>query len=227
MRYFLENFERVHNKEWPFGQFPAWEWYKSTGTHIGTDFKVPVGTPIFAPVDGEMFKTEYNRYKGNVGVYIFKHKGTEWGLELCHLRELPPKGMLNEGKIIAYSGMTGEKVDGAHLHAVLHRDAMVTKHYRELQSRDAFLRLQKEAAIVDCFEWFCMNMKEESSVEKPQLVEKKKDVDTSTTPAQSKSEVRAKQKSRNTVVQKIIIGIIIFVVIILLIGIFTNWFGLT
>src|SRR5213596_1521514 len=64
----------------------------STGTHVGTDFMVSIGTPIFAPVDGEMFKAEFNQYKGNVGIYIFEHKGVTWGLELCHLRELPPLG---------------------------------------------------------------------------------------------------------------------------------------
>jgi len=158
MRYFLEDFEKVHNNEWPFGQFPAYEYYKSTGTHIGTDFKVPVGTPVFAPADGEMFKVEYNRYKGNVGVYIFKHEDTEWALELCHLRELPQVGNCKEDEIIAYSGMTGESVDGAHLHAVLHRDAQVTKNYQDLLNREAFLRLEKEGRVVDCLKWFCSRM---------------------------------------------------------------------
>ena len=161
MRYFLDNFEAVYNKDWPFGYFPAWEWYASTGTHIGTDFKVPVGTPVFAPVDGEMFKTEFNRYKGNVGIFIFKHKDIEWGLELCHLREQPQKGLYKEGDTIAYSGMTGEKVDGAHLHAVLHRDATVSKHYQLLKSREEFLRLEGEGAITDCFQWFCLALQRE------------------------------------------------------------------
>lgn len=160
MRYFLENFEAVYNKDWPFGYFPAWEWYASTGTHIGTDFKVSVSTPVFAPVDGELFKTEFNRYKGNVGIFIFKHKDIEWGLELCHLREQPQKGLYKEGDIIAYSGMTGEKVDGAHLHAVLHRDAAVSKHYQLLKSREEFLRLEKEGMIADCFQWFCSALQE-------------------------------------------------------------------
>lgn len=163
MRYFLDNFEKAHNGDWPFGQFPAWGWYASTGTHIGTDFKVPVGTPILAPVDGEMFKTEFNRYKGNVGIFVFKHKDVEWGLELCHLREQPQKGPYIEGDVIAYSGMTGEKVDGAHLHAVLHRDAAVSKHYQLLKSRDAFLKLEKEGAVVDCFQWFCGALQEKPS----------------------------------------------------------------
>lgn len=160
MRYFLDNFEKVYNKDWPFGHFPAWEYYSATGTHIGTDFKVSIGTSIFAPADGEMFKTEFNRYKGHVGIFIFKHKKIEWGLELCHLREQPQKGQYKEGEIIAYSGMTGEKVDGAHLHAVLHRNASVSKHYQLLKNREAFLRLEKEGSIVDCFHWFCTVLQE-------------------------------------------------------------------
>lgn len=154
MRYFLERFEEVYHKKWPFGQFPAWNHYPKTGTHVGTDFVVPVGTPVFAPTDGEMFKAEFNKQKGNVGVFIFKHKGTEWGLELCHLKELPTKAIHKEGDTIALSGNTGAATTGAHLHAVLHKDALVTKHYRDLTSREAFLRLEREGAVVDCFAWF-------------------------------------------------------------------------
>src|SRR3989338_1515357 len=165
MRYFLKNFEEVYNKDWPFGYFPAWQYYELTGTHIGTDFKVPIGTSVFAPVDGEMFKTEFNRYKGNVGIFIFKHRSIEWGLELCHLREQPQKGLYKEGDVIAYSGMTGEKVKGAHLHAVLHRDAAVSKHYQLLRTREAFLKLEKEGAIVDCFQWFRTALQERTTEE--------------------------------------------------------------
>ncbi len=32
MRYFIEDFERLYNKENPFGFFPDWGHYKSTGT---------------------------------------------------------------------------------------------------------------------------------------------------------------------------------------------------
>jgi hypothetical protein len=171
MRYFVENFEKLYNKENPFGFFPDWEHYKSTGTHIGTDFKVPIGTPIFAPAAGEIFKTEINQYKGNVGIYIFDWKGTTWGLELCHLKELPQKGIYKEGDVIAHSGNTGGATTGAHLHAVLHRDAQVTKHYQLLISREAFLKLESEGAIVDCLEWFCSNTKEEIKSEPLEVIE--------------------------------------------------------
>lgn len=166
MRYFLKNFRKVHNADNPFGFFPEWEFYPKTGTHIGTDFKVPVGTPVFAPVDGEMFKIEVNHYKGNVGIYVFEHQSVTWGLELCHLREVPQKGVYKKGDAIAYSGNTGASTTGAHLHAVLHRDATVTKNYQELQSREDFLRLEKEGAIVDCFQWFCSKMKRKTKREK-------------------------------------------------------------
>ena len=170
MRYFIEDFEAKYNSENPFGFFPDWEHYQKTGTHIGTDFKVVIGTQIFAPTDGEMFKAEFNQYKGNVGIYIFQHEGVTWGLELCHLKELPQTGTYKEGDKIALSGNTGGATTGAHLHAVLHRDAKVTKNYQELQSRDAFLKLEKEVAIVDCFTWFCEKMKQElKSESKPQI----------------------------------------------------------
>lgn len=185
MRHFLEDFEKVHNKEWLFGAFPAWNYYPSTGTHIGTDFKVTVGTSIFAPCDGEMFKTEHNQYKGDVGIFIFKHNGIEWGLELCHLREQPRKGKCKEGEIIAYSGNTGSATTGAHLHAVLHRHATVTKNYSELRSREDFLRLQKEGAIVDCFEWFCVGVHKKSE-QKPN--KKKTDISRARTIENSSSE---------------------------------------
>lgn len=168
MRYFLEKFEDVYNKDWSFGYYPAFEYYPSTGTHIGTDFVVPIDTPIFAPVDGEMFKSEYNKYKGNVGIYIFKHNNIEWGLELCHLKELPIIGKYKEGDIIAYSGNTGGTTTGAHLHAVLHLDAMVSKNYQLLRSREVFLKLEGEGKIVDCFRWFCDAVRSEKNKEHEQ-----------------------------------------------------------
>ena len=176
MRYFIKNFEKVYNKDWPFGHFPAYEYYPNTGTHIGNDFKVVVGTFIFAPIDGEILKAEFNKYKGNTGIFVFKHKNIEWGLELCHLRELPKKRLYKEGETIAFSGNTGSTGTGPHLHAVLHRDAMVTKNYRRLQSREDFLKLEKEGAVVNCFDWFCSNIEEteksESAKQKDQKIKK-------------------------------------------------------
>ncbi len=154
MIFFLKDFLKIYNTDNPFGAFPLRQYYPKTGTHIGTDFKVPIGTQIFAPCDGEMFKVFTDPYKGHVGIFIFEHKKQTWGLELCHLKELPKTGKFKEGDTIALSGNTGGTTTGAHLHAVLHKDATVTNHYKQLVSREAFLKLEKERRIVDCFAWF-------------------------------------------------------------------------
>ena len=180
MRYFLEKFEETYDsKENPFGFFSDdnFKYYPDTGTHIGADFRVAVGTPVFAPAVGELYEAKFNPYKGNIGIYIFKHGGVEWGLELCHLKELPKKGKYEEGEIIAYSGKTGKSITGPHVHAVLHRNAWVTKNYGEMHTggRERFLELEKEGRIVNCYEWFCTNIKEEAEEEpKPESISKPK-----------------------------------------------------
>jgi murein DD-endopeptidase MepM/ murein hydrolase activator NlpD len=143
----------TYNASNPFGQYDP-KYYPQTKHHIGSDYRVPVGTAIVAPCDGEMFKVAYNAARGNTGIYVFTFKGQEWGLELCHLRELPTKGRRKQGETIAYSGATGSASTGAHLHAVMHLGAMVTKNYTDLISEDAFVRLWREGRLVDPYLWF-------------------------------------------------------------------------
>lgn len=142
----------TYNSSNPFGARDA-VFYPATKHHIGSDFKVPVGTQITAPEDGEMFKAVFNQARGNTGIYIFHH-GTEWGLELCHLNVLPELGKFKRGDVIAYSGNTGTATTAPHLHMVMHRDATVTKNYAELTSEDAYNRLLKEGRLVDPYKWF-------------------------------------------------------------------------
>lgn len=136
-----------------FGQFND-KFYPATKHHVGTDFRVNTGTPIVAPCDGVMFKTQYNDWKGVVGIFVFTWEGKEWALELCHLRELPVLKNLKEGEVMAYSGNTGHATTGPHLHAVLHKDAKVTKNYQELVDEKSFIRLWREGRIQDPYLWF-------------------------------------------------------------------------
>ena len=142
----------TYNPTNPFGQYDP-KYYPRAKHHIGSDFRIPVGTPIVAPLDGEMFKTSVSASKGNVGIYIFEHEGMLWGLELCHLKELPPLGKFREGQRIAFSGNTGSATTGPHLHAVMHRDAKVTRNYSELVNEEAFVRLWREGRIIDTYLW--------------------------------------------------------------------------
>lgn len=142
----------------PFGQYDP-QYYPKTKHHVGSDFAVPVGTTIKAPCEGEVLKVTYNAARGNTAIFDFFHAGREWGLELCHLRELPPLGKFKEGAVIAQSGNTGSATTGAHLHMVLHKDCMVTKNYSELTSEEAFVRLWREGRLVDPYLYFFQNCK--------------------------------------------------------------------
>lgn len=142
----------TYNSKNPFGAVDP-VYYPATHHHIGSDFVVPVGTPIYAPEDGEMFKAVFNQARGNTGIYVFTHGG-EWGLELCHLKELPKLGKFKRGELIAYSGNTGGASTGAHLHVVMHKDAMVTKNYSELISEKAYFSLVAQCRLVDPYKWF-------------------------------------------------------------------------
>lgn len=146
----------TYNRENPFGAKDT-KYYPATHHHIGSDFKVPSGTPIIAPEDGEMFKVVFNSARGNTGVFLFHH-GTDWAIEFCHLKELPKVGTFKQGEVVAISGNTGSASSGAHLHVTLHKDARLTKNYAELTSPEAFHRLVKEGRLVDPFKWFSEHM---------------------------------------------------------------------
>lgn len=143
----------TYNKSNPFGAVDP-KFYPATHHHIGSDFSVPVGTPIVAPCDGQMAKAVFNPARGNTGIFIFHHGNNDWGLELCHLRELPALGNFKAGDVIAHSGFTGTAASGPHLHVTLHRDAMVTKDYTLLTSEAAYFEMVKQGQIVDPFQWF-------------------------------------------------------------------------
>lgn len=144
---------KTYNSTNPMGQYNP-EFYPKTKHHLGSDFKVPLGTPIKAPCDGVMVKAVFNSARGNTGIFVFTYEGTEWGLELCHLKQLPSLGIRKQGEDIASTGNTGSATTGAHLHVTLHKDAMVTKNYTLLTSEAAFIKLWVEGKIVDPFLWF-------------------------------------------------------------------------
>lgn len=163
MRYFINNQNELYASDNPFGRDVTGtgfeRFYPLTHTHIGSDFATPVGTPIYAPTNGEMVKAEVSTPKGNVGVFCFTDpNGTVYGLELCHLRQLPKLGQYKEGDIIAYTGMTGTACTGPHLHTVMHKDCIVKKHYDAIgtaghidwqHGRAMFLSLLSAGNVVD------------------------------------------------------------------------------
>jgi murein DD-endopeptidase len=87
--------------------------YRS-GVHNGTDFPVPVGTPIFCPANGEVYKVFKNHRTMGNAVY-FKFNDIPFHMRLLHLRECPPVRSYTQGEVMAYSGDSGDST-GPHLH---------------------------------------------------------------------------------------------------------------
>lgn len=144
----------TYNASNPFGAIDP-IYYPATHHHIGSDFKVPVGTPIIAPSGGEVIKAVFNAARGNTAVFDFIYaQDGEWGLELCHLRELPPLGTFKQGAVIAHSGNTGSATTAPHLHVVMHKDCLVSKNYQELTSEAAYNNLVAAGRLVDPYKWF-------------------------------------------------------------------------
>lgn len=143
----------VHNS---FGTVDP-KFYPATHHHIGSDFVVPVGTPIHAPEDGELLKAVFNAARGNTAIYFFQHGG-DWGVEFCHLRELPPLGKFKRGDIIGYTGNTGSATTAPHLHVTLHKNCTVSKDYELLTSEAAFTNMVASGQLLDPYKWFTEHM---------------------------------------------------------------------
>ncbi|MGQ3382981.1 peptidoglycan DD-metalloendopeptidase family protein [Glutamicibacter sp. TV12E] len=85
--------------------------------HAGQDFATPVGTPIYAAMDGTVLKAGWNAITGRTGIGAFLgHEGgrnTYYG----HLSRLLVQvgDMVKQGQKIALSGNTGRST-GPHLH---------------------------------------------------------------------------------------------------------------
>lgn len=91
---------------------------KRVSPHNGTDFPVPIGTPILAPADGVVTRIENHPFAGK---YIeIQHFGN-YKTRYLHLsRFLVQRGQrVTRGQRIALSGNTGRST-GPHLHYELH-----------------------------------------------------------------------------------------------------------
>jgi murein DD-endopeptidase len=86
--------------------------------HNGTDFAVPIGTPIYATGDGVVSRVLNHKY---AGLYIEISNGQTYRTRFLHLSKvLVKKGQrIKRGQKIALSGNSG-RTTGAHLHYELH-----------------------------------------------------------------------------------------------------------
>jgi murein DD-endopeptidase MepM/ murein hydrolase activator NlpD len=83
--------------------------------HAGIDWGVPTGTPVLAAFNGVV---EASAYDESLGEYVLIDHGAGIKTLYGHLdRSLVTKGQqLNQYDVIAYSGNTGQRTTGPHLH---------------------------------------------------------------------------------------------------------------
>lgn len=104
--------------------------------HNGTDFAMPIGTPIVAPADGVVTRVDYGPYNGR---FIVLSHGQGYSTVYLHLqRALVQQGQrVERGQRIALSGNTG-RTTGPHLHYELHVNGRPVDAMRaELPSSDS------------------------------------------------------------------------------------------
>ena len=116
--------------------------YKSR-IHNGTDIACPVGTPIFAPVDGVVIQTWHKHESmGNALLFRCELNGSHYELRMLHLSYILHAGKFAKGEVMALSGNTGFST-GAHVHlevwkgkyetAVLLRKSDVLEHLVDVE----------------------------------------------------------------------------------------------
>ena len=90
----------------PFGK-------RSSGMHLGTDFAVPIGTPVKAPQDGVVQKTGSDNMNGTF-VQI-DSGGTIHSLLHLSQSKVTTGQQVKKGQVVGLSGNTGYST-GPHLH---------------------------------------------------------------------------------------------------------------
>lgn len=110
-----------------FREHPEWYLPAFPG-HEGVDWGIPVGTPIYAVADGEVFFINRNPDPkfSPYGIYVhLKHQGGQYETIYAHLSQVMvgENQQVKAGDVIALSGHTGRST-GPHLHFTLKkRDA--------------------------------------------------------------------------------------------------------
>lgn len=102
--------------------------------HLGIDFILPEGTPLYAPFDGEIIR-QFSGVQGGltiwfkVGIHIIR---------FLHLSNAPLEvGPVQEGSIIGYTGNTGLSTD-PHLHLDISKDNVILTDTSNFVDPDLF-----------------------------------------------------------------------------------------
>lgn len=112
----LKNWEKI-KRGYKFGEKTFYSSF-----HLGVDYIMPQGSPIYAPAGCEIVKSG-NFPEGGNTVYV-KIRNRKHGLlvmRFMHLSKMSPLGKYKAGEILGYTGNTGKLTKGPHLHLDISR----------------------------------------------------------------------------------------------------------
>jgi len=99
-----------------------------TNHHIGIDFATPVGTPIYAPMDGSVHPTRGIQRLPQSGLivrFLAKVEGRYYAFRFLHMSRAVRSGNFKAGDLIGYTGNSGTATTGPHLHIDLWKDGII------------------------------------------------------------------------------------------------------
>ena len=105
--------------------FSGWGRPRDGRIHTGIDIGVPVGTPIWAMADGVATRVQATDRGDASGIYVALTHPSGLISRYFHLSRVnvAPNARVRTGQVIGYSGNTGIKNTGPHLHADLRAPA--------------------------------------------------------------------------------------------------------
>lgn len=137
MRYPLKNWKKI-KKGYRFGEKTFYSDF-----HLGTDYIVPEGTPVFAPANCEITLAGNFPEGGNTIHVIFKHP--RYGLlvmRCLHLSKMSPPGKYKAGDILGATGNTGTLTKGPHLHIDISRNKLYLSNFKNFIDPEKFFRFK-------------------------------------------------------------------------------------
>ncbi len=105
---------------------------------------VAIGTPLYAPLDLQVIKTQVGKEGGNTA--FVKLDGRKELVRSLHLRELPKVGKYKRGEVFAFTGNTGLST-GPHWHVDVSKNGNL-----ELTNRSNFIDPEKFFDEIDRIE---------------------------------------------------------------------------
>jgi len=107
--------------------------------HLGVDYIVPKGVPIYAPTNCKIEVSGNFPQGGNtVHASFDDYKYGKLIMRCMHLSKLSPKGNYDKGKILGYTGNTGKYTTAPHLHLDLSINKVNYKDFSNFIDPDEF-----------------------------------------------------------------------------------------